>query len=676
MSRSRPLDKTILLVAWLLVPLAAFGARRSPFTGSAAATLTVVALALACAALVGAIVLGRVEIRRERLLAVGLLAAPVTLMLAALSGGLRSPALIPLAACAAAVSWGRRPRTAAVAAGVALLLLAAVQVPVAGPPRIDALLLAAATLVGLALLPSWMAARAAAPLAEARRRVDQLERFLGNARLTPEQPHLALGRAPRSPVSDETRDGRGPDPIVRLLRMVRDQAGAADAVFFRINRQRDLLEAVAWAGEGEAPADLEPEWQALVQWSARENVAQCDPGDAAPRFAVAPVPGERVTLGAICVVRAEGLALARPALMDWMPRYAAAVGAAADAADARVRFKRERRIDALVLEFIERFHRSKSRDELGEIVCEAVLALSAADRATIVRWRDGRGEVVSAAGRERTLVGTAIEAQSLVADICAEGLPQLWEDARGVTSSRNVFCARDGGGVVPSLAIYPLRLDERLVVGAVVAEGATPGSLGAGAMRALRNFSRYAAMSLETVWTLVDDSHEDKLTGLHNRRFFDDRIAGEFARHDRNLQTFSLLIADVDHFKKVNDTHGHEAGDAVLQAIAKVFADAVRTTDVCARFGGEEIAILLPETPLPGALELAERLRVAVAARPVMYAGREIRVTASFGVATFPHSARAREDFFPAADQALYRAKREGRNCVRYAPPILSSKTT
>ena len=654
----------------------AIAAPRSPVTGSTSATLAAAGVALACAALVVAIVLGRVEIRRERLLLVGLLAAPVALMIAALSGGLRSPAAIVLAACAAAISWHRRPRTAAIASAGALALLGAVHAAVLGSPSLDAVLLVAALLAGLVVLPSWMAARAAAPLAEARRRVDQLERFLGNARLTPEQPHVALGRAARSPVSDEPREARGPDPIVRLLRMARDQAGADDAVFFRINRQRDQLEAVSWASDGEAPAALEPEWQALVQWCASESVAQCDPGDDGARFAVASVPGERVTLGAICVVRSAGLALPRAALMDWMPRYAAAVGAMADAADARVRFKRERRIDMLLLEFIERFHGSRTRDELGQIVCEAVTKLSAADRATIVRWRDGRGEVVSAAGRERALVGTAIDAQSLVAQVCADGLPQLWEDARSVTASRQIFSARDGGGVVPSLAIYPLRLDDRTVVGAVVAEGATPGAIGAGAMRALRSFSRYAAMSLETVWTLVDDSHEDKLTGLSNRRFFDDRISGEYARHDRNLQPFSLLIADVDHFKKVNDTFGHEAGDAVLQSIAKVFRDAVRTTDVCARYGGEEIAVLLPETPLPGALELAERLRVAVAAKPVMYGGKEIRVTASFGVATFPHSARAREEFFPAADKALYRAKKEGRNCVRYAPPILSGKTT
>jgi len=98
--------------------------------------------------------------------------------------------------------------------------------------------------------------------------------------------------------------------------------------------------------------------------------------------------------------------------------------------------------------------------------------------------------------------------------------------------------------------------------------------------------------------------------------------------------------------------------------------------DVCARYGGEEIALLLPQTPLTGAYEVAERLRRAIASKRLRVGGAEITVTASFGVATYPDSALTRDAFFPAADRALYRAKADGRNCVKCAPVIRSTKAT
>jgi diguanylate cyclase (GGDEF)-like protein len=126
----------------------------------------------------------------------------------------------------------------------------------------------------------------------------------------------------------------------------------------------------------------------------------------------------------------------------------------------------------------------------------------------------------------------------------------------------------------------------------------------------------------------------------------------------------------------VNDEHGHEAGDAVLQTVARMLSDGVRTVDLCARFGGEELAILLPQTTAAGAFELADRMRRRIAGRPVRVNDVEIPVTASFGVASYPDLVRDRESLFMAADAALYGAKHAGRNCVRLAQSTTGVATT
>ena len=190
---------------------------------------------------------------------------------------------------------------------------------------------------------------------------------------------------------------------------------------------------------------------------------------------------------------------------------------------------------------------------------------------------------------------------------------------------------------------------------------------------------RFASFALESVWKIADverRARTDQLTGLWNRRHFDEEIKRVRMQAQRKPEPCSLVIADVDFFKKVNDTYGHDAGDAVLKAVAQTFRENVRELDVCARFGGEEIAVLLPATPAAGALELAERLRHALEQRVIRHAAREIRVTASFGVASFPETARSWDALFGGADKALYEAKRDGRNRVKSAPPAAEPAST
>lgn len=157
----------------------------------------------------------------------------------------------------------------------------------------------------------------------------------------------------------------------------------------------------------------------------------------------------------------------------------------------------------------------------------------------------------------------------------------------------------------------------------------------------------------------------DPLTGLFNRRYFDETLKRELARSRRMAAPLSLIMLDIDHFKHVNDGFGHEAGDAVLRAIAQLVRQSIRDCDVACRFGGEELVILMPDCSQPDAARRAESLRADIAgALPLLDGAGPAAVTASFGVAEYPIHGPDAEALFRAADKALYQAKREGRNRV------------
>lgn len=158
----------------------------------------------------------------------------------------------------------------------------------------------------------------------------------------------------------------------------------------------------------------------------------------------------------------------------------------------------------------------------------------------------------------------------------------------------------------------------------------------------------------------------DPLTRLLNRRALTDRLGVEMDRARRFRADLSVLLVDVDYFKRINDTAGHLAGDEVLRQIATLLEDAVRTVDIVARYGGEEFVLILPETGKEGATVFGERLCERFAAHQFGVGGRNIRLTVSVGLATFPSTQIAlADDFLARADEALYRAKANGRNQVR-----------
>jgi diguanylate cyclase (GGDEF)-like protein len=160
----------------------------------------------------------------------------------------------------------------------------------------------------------------------------------------------------------------------------------------------------------------------------------------------------------------------------------------------------------------------------------------------------------------------------------------------------------------------------------------------------------------------------DGLTKLHNHRYFQDELPREVKRSQRTGAPLSLVLVDIDDFKKLNDSLGHAAGDTVLAHIASVMQQAIRDTDLLARYGGEEFVLLAPQTDLSGACRLAEKLRRDIAENPPPVVGPQgsIRVTVSMGVAQLRSSAR---QLFDEADRALYRAKQSGKDCLCLAEP-------
>jgi len=171
----------------------------------------------------------------------------------------------------------------------------------------------------------------------------------------------------------------------------------------------------------------------------------------------------------------------------------------------------------------------------------------------------------------------------------------------------------------------------------------------------------------------------DPLTGLPNRRYFLQIGNGEVERVRRFRSSASVIMIDVDHFKGVNDTYGHAMGDETLRCLSRLCTGSIRQIDVLARIGGEEFAVILPATDLPGAAKLAEKLREMVEKTPVQKENTMVRITASFGVTEIFADDRNIDDALARADAALYEAKRTGRNCVkvfpdvRYAAPELHS---
>jgi diguanylate cyclase (GGDEF)-like protein/PAS domain S-box-containing protein len=161
---------------------------------------------------------------------------------------------------------------------------------------------------------------------------------------------------------------------------------------------------------------------------------------------------------------------------------------------------------------------------------------------------------------------------------------------------------------------------------------------------------------------LQEQAIRDPLTGVYNRRYFAEALENETARAFREQTPFSIIILDVDHFKKINDTYGHKCGDLILRSLAKFLQENTRRSDIVCRFGGEEFVILMPDAASDSAYERAELFRSQFAAMVNEYEGKQVTCSFSAGVASFPMHSNSGETLLNMADLALYQSKAQGRN--------------
>jgi diguanylate cyclase (GGDEF)-like protein len=331
---------------------------------------------------------------------------------------------------------------------------------------------------------------------------------------------------------------------------------------------------------------------------------------------------------------------------------------------------------AAVLTVLGRYELRRRRRELEAFVALTEALGHTADPSVVARHL--LDAVTATVGISRGVVLAGPEGQlSLLADVGLD--PEAVRRPDGPAVSPVVRGAQAQGGPVtvgpldpadepwltwllpdaPELVVVPLQTDGRFLGGLVLerrAEGRRP----RGTDPALARMASYAALTLRNVWLfeqLRRLAATDGLTKIANRRTFETTLEREVARAARSAEHLSLVLLDIDHFKRLNDAHGHQAGDEVLRNVAAALSCACRDFDTAARYGGEEFAVVLPGCAPAEALVIADRLRRAVAAAPAV-----VPVTASAGVATYPDQARDASALVRAADEALYASKRGGRD--------------
>ncbi len=231
------------------------------------------------------------------------------------------------------------------------------------------------------------------------------------------------------------------------------------------------------------------------------------------------------------------------------------------------------------------------------------------------------------------------------------------------------FTRRDGMlGSIQSFLLVPLLAGED-VIGVIRLNSNQQDAYQEYDQDVLSTLANQTAMAIQNAIN-VEEVHKlaerDGLTGVYNHRFFQEKLEEEIIRADRYNKDLSFLLLDVDHFKKFNDTYGHQEGDKVLRSVAQIAQTTIRQkADILARYGGEEFAVILPETDLNAAKDLAERIRRNIADHSFESEGKSAyRVTISIGVSTYPFDAQEKSKLIQAADAGLYESKRKGRNCV------------
>jgi len=308
---------------------------------------------------------------------------------------------------------------------------------------------------------------------------------------------------------------------------------------------------------------------------------------------------------------------------------------------------------------------SLKMDDIAPSLIDAVYSIAPQERVSIALFvpKEEQFEMVRQIGFALSEGSTFDLGTTRIGLVGRSREPDYISDLRNERSPALPFKIPDEG----SLFMMPLSYEKELL-GILVFLSPIPNAIRPYQIELLKVLGNQAAASLANAKFHAEIERmaiTDGLTGLFNHRNFQEKLTAEFRRLERFSAPLSLLLIDIDFFKKINDSYGHPAGDEVLREVSRIIRETIRSVDIPARYGGEEFAALLPGTNHEGALKMAERLRESIEKTKFPIEGKELRVSVSIGAATSPHDAAAKEELVEKADKALYYAKRNGRNrCV------------
>lgn len=338
---------------------------------------------------------------------------------------------------------------------------------------------------------------------------------------------------------------------------------------------------------------------------------------------------------------------------------------------ARVDADEARRRSDRVVEQLRQLGQANNLARFASSMARIGVSVAGGSGASVVTWDDESGGIVLATvgddGGPRA-GGSVPTRGNEMALAARSGAPIVRRDLRPGRRELPLTGGEERWHAEPrALGVVPLVAPDHRTEGVLAVWNADLPDLEPGAVDTLRTIASYASLQLRLLAQqakLRERVDTDALTGLPNRGAFNERLAADAARCRRYQHPLSLILFDIDHFKRINDEHGHDAGDHVLVRVAGILTSGVREADLAARFGGEEFVMLLPETNLAEAAETADRLRRALEATEFDWKGARIPVSASMGVSAAPACVADPAELVTSADAALYHAKEGGRNRV------------